>query len=75
MKDINKFTLDAVLTKPYMSREDFYTVLPVGRKKSDKLFQDLWNELKDKNVVLFDSRPQVIPTKYFKRKYLEGKEI
>lgn len=71
MKNPDREERKKILSKPYMSREDFYKVLPVGRNQSDQMFSNLFRELQDKGVQLFDTRPAVIPTKYFKERYVE----
>lgn len=56
-----------------MTMEDFYKVLPVGRKQSDRIFKDLENKLRDEGVELFITHPRVIPTECLK-KYLKEKK-
>lgn len=71
MKRPDRETIKNILSQPYMTREDFYKVLPVGRNQSDKRFNSLIEDLRSKGIEIFETRPQVIPTKYFKERYME----
>ena len=72
MKNPDRETTKRILQQPYMTMKDFYMVLPVGRKQSDRIFNELERKLKDENVPLFNTQPKVIPTEHFK-KYLKEK--
>lgn len=53
-----------------MTANDVYRVLPVGKNQAAKMFNDLYVELEEKGVRLFQSRPRTVPTREFKKKYL-----
>lgn len=67
MKNPKQEKINEILNQPYMTKNDFYLVLPVGRNQSDKMFNDLEEKLKNEGISLFETRPRVIPTKYFLR--------
>ena len=70
MKNPDKEKRNEILNKPYMTMNDLYEVLPVGRQQSNKLFKQLEKKLKDEGIKLFVTTPRVIPTKYVKQEYL-----
>lgn len=70
MKNPNKETRNEILNKPYITKNDLYQILPVGRKQSDKLFNKLEEKLIKDGIKLFETTPRVIPTKYVKQEYL-----
>ena len=70
MKEVLKDIRDSILRNPYMTANDVYKVLPVGKNQATKMFNDLYAELEEKGVKLFQSRPRTIPTREFKRRYL-----
>lgn len=70
MRDIDTERRNRILKGPYMSADDIYRVLPVGKNRASEMFNELYLELKEKGVRLFESRPRTIPTREFKKKYL-----
>ena len=70
MKNINREEREEILKNPYMSADDIYKVLPVGKNKACQIFNEAYEDLRQKGVMLFDSRPRTIPTKEFKKRYL-----
>ena len=74
MKNLNRLERDEILKQPYITSNDVYKVLPVGKNQSSRMFNDLYLELQDKGIPLFQTRPRAIPTKYFKDKYLSNKK-
>lgn len=70
MKELIKEERDEILKRPYISAADVYKVLPVGRNQAYQMFKELYDELESKGVMLFKTLPRVVPTKYFKEKYL-----
>jgi len=70
MKQVKRETRDEILKNPYMTASDVYKVLPIGKNKAAQMFNELYEELKEKGVKLFESRPRTVPTKEFKKKYL-----
>ncbi|MBQ2658597.1 MAG: hypothetical protein IJF87_08530 [Erysipelotrichaceae bacterium] len=70
MREIQKEERDTILKSPYMTANDVYRVLPVGKNQAAKMFNDLYVELEEKGVRLFQSRPRTVPTREFKKKYL-----
>lgn len=73
MKNPDKETLKKILSQPYITMDDLYKVLPVGRKQSDHIFSDLEKKLGDEGVELYVTRPRIIPTESLKR-YLKEKK-
>ena len=71
MKNPEKDLRDKILKQPYITSDDVYKVLPVGKNQSSKIFNDLYDELARKGIPLFATRPRAIPTRYFKEKYLK----
>lgn len=53
-----------------MTASDIYKVLPVGKNLAVRMFNELYEELMQKGVKLFQTRPRTVPTKEFKKKYL-----
>ena len=70
MRQIEKENRDQILKGPYMTADDIYQVLPVGKNQANRMFNVLYEELKERGVRLFESRPRTVPTKEFKKKYL-----
>ena len=70
MKNPDKEKRNEILNKPYMTINDLYQVLPVGKNQSKKLFSQLEEKLKKDGIKLFKTTPRVIPTKYVKQEYL-----
>ena len=70
MIPIDKNTRDEILRSPYITANGIYQVLPVGKNKAFKIFSELYDELQERGVMLFESRPRTIPTIEFKKKYL-----
>ena len=70
MKQIIKEERDEILKNPYITAEGVYKVLPVGKNQAYRLFKELYDDLEKKGVMLFNTLPRAIPTKYFKERYL-----
>lgn len=70
MKNIDRVRRNEILKSPYMTADDIYRVLPVGKNKAAEMFNELYDELVLKGVKLYQSRPRTVPTKEFKKKYL-----
>lgn len=70
MREINRDIRDEILKNPYMTASDIYKVLPVGKNLAVRMFNELYEELMQKGVKLFQTRPRTVPTKEFKKKYL-----
>ena len=69
MKEINIEERDRILALPFISAQGYYKCLPVGLNMARRLFRRDEQELIDQGVPLFDTRPRVIPTSYFIKKY------
>ncbi|MBQ6217370.1 MAG: hypothetical protein IJK53_08325 [Erysipelotrichaceae bacterium] len=70
MRQIDKTERDRILKNPYITANEVYQVLPVGKTLAYKLFKELYDELDSKGVMLFKTMPRAIPMKYFKERYL-----
>ena len=70
MIPVKKEIRDEVLKSPYITANGVYPVLPVGKNQAFKMFSELYEELQERGVKLFESRPRSIPTSEFKKKYL-----
>lgn len=75
MKEISKNEQIAILEKTYITKEDVYKVLPIGKNYSSKIFNEIEQELKEMGVSLFNTRPRVIPTEYLLKKYPNLKKV
>lgn len=69
MKKINRQIRDEILKQPYVTANDVYSVLPIGKNQARTIFNQIESELKEKGIPLFNTLPRVIPTKYLIQKY------
>ena len=74
MKTIDKEERDRILSQPYMTSSDVYKVLPVGINQAKKLFKEVEQDLEKMGYQRFNTRPRVIPTIAFKKKFIERKK-
>ena len=65
MKNIDRNKRNDILKNPYMTADDIYHVLPIGKNQAQKMFNEIYNQLIDEGVTLFKSRPKTIPTKVY----------
>ena len=70
MRQIIKEEREQILKNSYITAEQVYKVLPVGKNLAYKLFKELYDDLDKKGVMLFKTTPRAIPMKYFKERYL-----
>ena len=70
MRELDREVREEILKNPYMTASDVYKVLPVGKNLAVRMFNELYDELAQKGVRLFQTRPRTVPTKEFKKKYL-----
>lgn len=70
MRTVDKETRKKILGNPYMTANDFYLVLPVGKNQAFKMFNDVYSQLESEGVKLFPGRPRTIPTSEFKKRCL-----
>jgi len=72
MKNIDRNKRNNILKNPYMTADDIYHVLPIGKNQAQKMFNEIYNQLIDEGITLFKSRPKTIPTKVFKERILKN---
>jgi hypothetical protein len=62
MKTLTKEKQKEILNKTFITIDDVYNVLPIGKNYSAKIFKDIEAEMKRKEIPCFITRPRVIPT-------------
>ena len=75
MKELEKDVQKKILDEAYITIEDIYKLLPIGKNYASKIFRDIEQELKDKGYPMFNTRPRVIPTEFLVKRYPELKKI
>lgn len=64
-----------ILKKTFITIDDCYKVLPVGKNRAAKIFREIEEDCKTKNIPLFITRPRVIPAEMLIKKYPALKRI
>lgn len=75
MKQPDKTTQIAILQQTYITIDDIYHCLPIGKNYASRLFREIEAELQEKGIILLNTRPRVIPTEYLIKRYPELKKI
>lgn len=75
MKEINKLDQLSILNKAYITINDIYKVLPIGKNYASKIFREIEDELREKGKPLFITRPRVVPTEYLVKRFPELKKL
>lgn len=69
MKNISNEEKQEILSKTFLTIDDLYKVLPVGKNQAARIFKDIEKECKRKEIPLFITRPRIIPTEMLLEKY------
>lgn len=69
MKNLSVEEQREIVAKTFLTIEDLYKLLPVGKNRSAKIFKEIEDDCKRKEIPLFISRPRVIPTEMLLDKY------
>lgn len=69
MRKVDKKTQLEIIQKFYITAYDIYALLPIGHNKAREIFNEIEQELKEKGVPLFKTRPRYIPIEYLIEKY------
>lgn len=64
-----------ILLQTFITIQDVYKILPVGKNRAAKIFREIEEECKAKNIPLFITRPRVIPTEMLIKKYPQLKRV
>ena len=69
MKGITKERQNTIKQKPYLTINDIYEYLPIGKNQASKIFHEIEEEMKLDGTPNFITRPKVISARYFFKKY------
>ena len=69
MKTISNEEKQEILSKTFLTIDDLYKVLPVGKNQAARIFKDIEKECKRKEIPLFITRPRIIPAEMLLEKY------
>lgn len=75
MKNINVQDQKLILSKAYITMEDIYKLLPIGKNYAAEIFHNIENELSEKGIPRFQTRPRVIPTDYLIKAFPELRKV
>lgn len=68
--DTSEISLEQIISKNYLTVNDIYQILPVGKNRAQQIFNDMYKELVDEHYPLSNmSRNRTIPTKRFLKRY------
>lgn len=51
-----------ILRKSFITIDDIYNLLPIGKNYSARIFKEIEAEMKEKEIPMFITRPRVVPT-------------
>lgn len=63
MKLLDPIAQEDILDRTYLSTQDIYTLLPLGRRESRNLFNTIRSQMIAEGVPLMPCRPSVVPLK------------
>jgi len=64
-----------ILNKTFITIDDVYNLLPIGKNYSAKIFKDIEAEMKQKDIPCFITRPRVIPTEMLLSRFPQLEKI
>lgn len=64
-----KQTNEDIMSKTFLTMQDLYELLPVGKNQASKIFRSIEEDCKKKEIPLFITRPRVIPAEMLFEKY------
>ncbi len=64
MKKYNSADQLDILSKSYISCEDICNLVPIGTKQAYKLIKEIEQDMRNKNIPCFFTRPKLVPTKF-----------
>ena len=64
-----------ILSKTFITINDCYKILPVGKNRAAKIFREIEEDCKKKEIPLFITRPRVIPAEMLIKKYPTLKRV
>lgn len=70
MKGTTKERQNNIKQKPYLTINDIYEYLPIGKNQASKIFHEIEEDMKQAGAKNFVTRPKVVSAKYFFAKYL-----
>ena len=69
MKGTTKDIQNDIRQKPYLTINDIYKYLPIGKNQASKIFHEIEKEMEADGTPNFITRPKVISARYFFKKY------
>lgn len=75
MKTVTIEKQKEILNKTYITMDDVYNLLPIGKNYSAKIFKEIEADMKKKEIPCFITRPRVIPTEMLIDKFPQLNKI